>query len=205
MTNVEGSVTGWIVELKAGDHQAAERLWERYFDRVVSLARSRLRQAPRCGFEADEEDAALSVFDSFCRDAARGQYSCLSDRNELWRLLVVLTVRKSINQIEHQRAQKRGGGRVVSESELYSQSAVEGGIGLDAYAGHEPPPEFAAQMADEYRRARDGLGDDSLRLVFDLLLEGYTREEIAIRMSCAVRTVTRKLEIVRSALAGEGD
>jgi DNA-directed RNA polymerase specialized sigma24 family protein len=205
MTDVEGSVTGWIVGLKAGDHQAVERIWERYFDRVMSLARSRLRQAPRCGFDADEEDAALSVFDSFCRDAAQGQYSRLSDRNDLWKLLVVLTVRKSINQIEHQRAQKRGSGRVVRESELFSPSAVQDGNGLDGFAGHEPSPEFAALMADEYQRARDGLGEDSLRLVFDLLLEGFTREEIAVRMRCAVRTVRRKLEIVRAALAGEGE
>jgi DNA-directed RNA polymerase specialized sigma24 family protein len=205
MTDVEGSVTGWIGGLKAGDHQAVERLWERYFERLVSLARARLRRAPRCGFDADEEDAALSAFDCLCRDATRGQYPRLSDRNDLWRLLVVLTVRKSINQIEHQRARKRGGGRVVQESELYSPSAVHGGDGLDGFAGHEPPPEFAALVADEYQRARDGLGEDSLRLVFDLQLEGFTREEIATRMGCAVRTVTRKLEIIRAALAGEGE
>jgi DNA-directed RNA polymerase specialized sigma24 family protein len=202
-TVVEGSVTHWIDDLKAGDDAAARRLWERYYDRIVRLARTRLRGVGRRGLEADEEDAALSAFDSLCRGAARGQFPQLSDRDDLWKLLVVLTVRKALNQIEHQSAQKRGGGRVVRETDLPPAGADDGGNGLDHFAGREPTPEFAAMMADEYQRAREGLGEDSLRLVFDLRLEGFTREEIAARLGCAVRTVTRKLEMIRSALEGE--
>ncbi|MCA1686153.1 MAG: RNA polymerase subunit sigma-70 [Planctomycetia bacterium] len=201
--DIEGSVTGWIGGLKAGNHTSVERLWERYFDRLVCLARGRLRGASRDGVDADEEDAALSAFDNLCRDAARGQYPALADREGLWKLLVVLTVRKSLNQIEHRSAQKRGGGRVVRESELRPSYAGHAGDGLDGFAGDEPSPEFNALVADEYRRARDALGEDSLRLVFDLLMEGFTRQEIASRMGCAVRTVTRKLELVREALTGE--
>ena len=54
-------------------------------------------------------------------------------------------------------------------------------------------------VADQYRRLRDSLGDESLRQVVDLLLEGYDREEIAARLDCAVRTVTRKLDVIRQA------
>ena len=48
----------------------------------------------------------------------------------------------------------------------------------------------------------DDLGDDSLRRVLDLRLVGYTRQEIARRLGCAVRTVGRKLELIRMALVG---
>ena len=58
----EASVTHWINQLKAGDPDAAQKLWERYFRRLVSLARKKRRAA-------DEEDVALSAFDSFCRGA----------------------------------------------------------------------------------------------------------------------------------------
>ena len=61
------SVTRWLESLKAGDADAAQKLWERYFQALVRLARNRLRAASRA--VADEEDAALSAFDSFVRGA----------------------------------------------------------------------------------------------------------------------------------------
>ena len=112
----EGSVTRWIGDLRSGGDAAAQHLWERYFDRLVHLARKKLRG--RAGAAEDEEDAALSAFDSFCRGAAHGRYPRLADRDDLWRLLVVITVRKAFDQIERQGAAKRGGGRLVDEAGL---------------------------------------------------------------------------------------
>ena len=40
-----GSVTGWIVGLKAGEREAVQKLWERYFARLVRLARAVARLA----------------------------------------------------------------------------------------------------------------------------------------------------------------
>ena len=65
-----GSVTCWIGGLKAGDEAAAQQLWERYFARMVGLAREKLRAGRRGDLGSDEEDAALSAFDSFCTGAA---------------------------------------------------------------------------------------------------------------------------------------
>jgi DNA-directed RNA polymerase specialized sigma24 family protein len=197
----DGSVTRWIGDLKAGGDSAAQHLWQRYFDRLVHLARARLRAARRAG--ADEEDAALSAFDSFCRGAARGRFPDLADRDALWRLLVVITLRKVMGQVRRQGAEKRGGSRLLGESALIGGDAAEVG-GLDRIAGDEPSPELAALVVDEYRRLRDGLSSESLRRVLDLRLEGYTREEIGERLGCAERTVKRKLELIREAwLQGE--
>ena len=76
---------------------------------------------------------------------------------------------------------------------------------IEQIAGGEPSPELAVMVAEEYRLLRDALGDDSLRTVLDLRLEGYTREEIAERLGCAEKTVSRKLDIIRRAWLGEGD
>ena len=199
----DGSVTRWIGDLKAGGDSAAQQLWQRYFHRLVHLARARLRAARRAGAIADEEDAALSAFDSFCRGAAHGRFPQLDNREDLWRLLVVITVRKVLGQVGRQVAQKRGGGRLLGESALIGGDAAEGG-GLDRLAGDEPSPELAAMVVDEYRRLRDGLKSEALRQVLDLRLEGYTREEIAQRLGCAERTVKRKLDLIREAwLEGE--
>jgi tetratricopeptide (TPR) repeat protein len=66
-TEDEGSVIYWLSELKAGAPTAAQPLWERYFDPLVRLARTKLRAAHCPSADADEEDAALSAFDNFCR------------------------------------------------------------------------------------------------------------------------------------------
>ena len=44
-----GSVSHWVIQLKAGDHRAAQQLWERYFQRLVGLAQknSALRRGGR--------------------------------------------------------------------------------------------------------------------------------------------------------------
>ena len=64
-TDDQGSVTRWIGQLQTGDPAAAQLLWDRYFRRMVGLARKKLEGAKRGA--ADEEDVALSAFDSFCR------------------------------------------------------------------------------------------------------------------------------------------
>ena len=99
-TPFEGSVTRWLHELVAGDQAAAQELWNRYFQRLVGLARSKLRGAPRRA--ADEEDVALSAFDSFCRGAEQGRFPRLDDRDNLWRLLVVITERKACDLVQHE-------------------------------------------------------------------------------------------------------
>jgi len=43
----------------------------------------------------------------------------------------------------------------------------------------------------------ESLGDDSLRRIVCLRLEGFTGEEIAEQLGCNRRTVTRKLELIR--------
>src|SRR3954467_2642091 len=91
----EASVTRWISRLKAGDRDAARALWEAYFQRLVALARDRLRGTPRRA--ADEADVAPAASARFYRRAERGQFPRLEDRGDLWQLLFVLTARKAID------------------------------------------------------------------------------------------------------------
>jgi DNA-directed RNA polymerase specialized sigma24 family protein len=196
------SVTRWLRSLEAGenDGEAVDRLWRHYFDDLVRLARSRLRDAPRA--VADEEDAALSALESFCKGASRGRYPRLGDRDDLWRLLVVITERKAFDQAQRERRQKRGGGRVLGTPDLVD--ADQGGRGIAGIAAPEPTPEFAALMADECGRLLGRLRDDSLREVARLRMEGYTNEEVADRLGCSLRSVARKLELIRRTWLGEG-
>ena len=196
-TEPDGSVTRWIGDLVASDaaDSAAQRLWERYFERLVHLARDRLRAGPRG--PADAEDAALSAFDSFCRGAAAGRFPRLDDRDDLWALLVTLTVRKAADQLRRERRQKRGGGRVRTEADLGGGDA-EAEAALAEVVGREPTPDFAAQVAEECRRLLGLLPEDDLQAIAVAKMEGHGHEEIAERLGCAPRTVQRKLGRIRS-------
>jgi DNA-directed RNA polymerase specialized sigma24 family protein len=189
-----GSVTHWIQRVQAGEDAAAHDIWDRYFRRLVGLAREKLRGAARR--VADEEDVALSVFDSFCRGLERGRFPNLDDRDNLWKVLVVLTARKALRLRQHERRLKRGGGRVVAEADLEPGGAAEGLL-LEEAVGREPNPPFAAQMAEECSRLLDLLADDTLRSIARWKMEGHTNAEIAVKIGCLERTVERKLRTIR--------
>src|SRR5262249_48195360 len=90
----------------------------------------------------------------------------------------------------------RGSGRVQSLTDLSPE-------GLEAIGGDEPSPELAAQLAEEYHRLMEQLGDPTLREVATCKLEGYTKEGIAGRLGCVTSTVERKLARIRSLWAKE--
>jgi DNA-directed RNA polymerase specialized sigma24 family protein len=182
----EGSVSRWLDDLREGDGDAAPRLWQRYFQRLVGLARQRLREAPRRA--ADEEDVALSAFDSFFRAAGEGRFPDLADRESLWRLLVTITARKAAHLVRDQGRIKRGGGAVRDEGEDDP---------LARALSDEPSPAFAAELADEYRRLLARLGDQELASVAVWRMEGYSVEEIAARLGYAPRSIKRKIQLIR--------
>jgi DNA-directed RNA polymerase specialized sigma24 family protein len=184
MPDDHGSVSYWLGGAKEGDEAAGQELWQRYFETLVRLARSRLRSMPR--IVEDEEDAALSAFDSFLAGAARGRFPRLDDRDELWRVLVTITTRKALDQLERHRRQKRGGGREAA-----------GEFALIEAVGSEPTPEFAAMVSDECRFRLNALPDETLRTIALLKMEGYTNPEVAEQLGCGLRTVVRKLELIR--------
>jgi DNA-directed RNA polymerase specialized sigma24 family protein len=75
--------------------------------------------------------------------------------------------------------------------------ADERQAGIEQIVGREPTPAFAALVADECRRLLEALGDETLRRVALLRMEGYSDPEIATRLGCCLRTVGRKLELIR--------
>jgi DNA-directed RNA polymerase specialized sigma24 family protein len=171
-----------LPEVRDGDPAAVQQLWERYFPRLVGLARKKLQGTARRAADEDEEDAALSAFASFCRNAERGRFPELADRDGLWRLLMVITVRKVAHLVRDQ------GRRPAGEEE-----------GLEKLLSREPDPAFAAEVADQCRRLLSRLANPTLEKVARWRMEGYTVEEIAdrSRLGCDPRTVKRKLDLIR--------
>jgi RNA polymerase sigma factor (sigma-70 family) len=193
MPGDEEPIARWIGELQGGGdpNEAARELWERYFRDLVRLARARFRDAPRG--PADEEDAALTAFEIFCRGVAAGRFRDLAGRDDLWKLLVTLTVREVAALLRRERRLKRGG------------ETLQGGPGseideaLNQATYDAPSPELAAMAAEDYRRLFGALDDETLRVVALLKLEGFTNEQIAASLDCGLRTVERKVDLIRRA------
>jgi RNA polymerase sigma factor (sigma-70 family) len=186
------TVTAWIQGIAGGDPSAIEKLWHRYYERLVRLARRKLGERPRR--VADEEDVAQLAFHSFCKAARAGRFPDLADRDELWRLLVKITARKAIDLIRYNTREKR---RVLGESAIVKRDEDGQCAGLDRVIGESPTPEFAAQVADECRHLLEGLGDAELRALAVAKMEGRTNEEIARDLGCSIRTVERQLHLIR--------
>ncbi len=179
------SVTAWFDGLYEGDEDAVTRLVERYLERLVGLGRQTYRRKfgniPRP--TEDEEDAALSAFDSFCAAVKAGQIRNLQNRHELWGLLVKIMIRKVYDQRDRITAKKRGG----------RDSSMNVADGMDGVVSQLTGPEALAELRDTYRVAIDKLDDAELKQIAEMDLGGRTRAEIAEALRMTERTVYRKL------------
>lgn len=188
----DGSVTHWIRALRQGDQAAAARLWSRYFHRLQNVARPVLGSIRQAG---DASDVALGAFHSFCSGLKEGRFADLQGRDELWRVLVVITRRRAVSWVRHELAAMRGGGK------------VRGDALLAEVANQEPTPEFTAELLDEFRRLLDILRqeDVTLCLIAKRKSEGFSNREIAGELSVSTRTVERKFERICLVWAADVD
>lgn len=191
-----GSVTVWLDRLRHGEHDALQALWSRYFTQLVAAARERLVGSPRA--LADEEDVAVSAFDSFFRRARQGQFPRLADRHDLWGVLLLIMHRKANDLIDHETRHRRDWRR------LDDGHAADAGPHLLGLLSKEPDPSFALEMADRCAALLARLRDDQLRLIAVRKLEGNTNGEIAAELGCALATVERRLGLIRVCWWREG-
>ena len=192
-TEDRGSVSRLIDALKASDEDAASRLWKRYFGKLTAMARRRLEGVP--GRLADEEDIALSVFHCLCRGAADGRFARLEDRDDLWQILVTVTARKAVDQHRRLYSQKRGGDAVWIESEMADVDSAL--AALDQLSDDQPTPDMLVELMEEYDRLLQQLGDDTLRRIVLLKIEGLTNRDVASQLNITPRSVQRKLQRIQ--------
>ena len=190
MTVDGSSVVLFVSQLKQGDPDAAGKLWERFSQRMLQLARARLKNCRPGGF--DEEDVALGAFDAFCRAVQNGKFFAPDDPHNLWALLATFTVRKLNDQLKVEGAAKRGGDVRQEDRETRS-----GQVPLDRIPSTLLGPVSNAILSDEYRRLFRLLNDPELEKVAVLKLEGYTNDEVAQELGYTRRTIQRMLNLIR--------
>ena len=186
-----GSVSCWIDEARHGCEWAAARLWERYRDQILSLARRKLGDASRS--VSDEEDVAVIAFHSFLRRSRGGAYPDLSDRHQLWKMLVTITVHKALNQLRGDNRLKRVGDSCGAADAPDRRVQKEN----SEWMSHSPEPDVMMMVSEWMDNLIDSLQDQELRQIAIAKLNGYSNQEIADSIQRSLPTVERRLRLIR--------
>lgn len=156
-----------LARWRRGDQRAADALFERYADQMVTVARGRL--SARLAQRLDPEDVVQSAFRSFFIGTREGRYD-IHRGGDLWRLLVGITLHKVQHQVRRNRAGKRS---VSRECPLGDEGDAPFDV-QEHVALHAPSPLEALALFDEVERFL-GLLKPPQRRVLELRLQGYNR------------------------------
>lgn len=187
VTQLEDQSVSRIFRLVArGNEDAVDRLWGAFFQRLLEYTRIRNRKL-RSGI-ADEEDIALSTFNSVCVGLREGQFPDLTDRDSLWRLMVTIASRKSADRFAYETRHKRNVNRTVRVDSV-SVGNRDSQLGIT--------PQMEVEFQDLLDHLLGKLVHEDLRQIVLLKLEGHKNAEIAIKMQRSLATIERKLKTIR--------
>lgn len=190
----EAPVSLWIEQLAAGNRDAVQELWQHFSERLVQFSRSKLDVGTRRLY--DEDDASASAFRSLCRGIESRKYGDISDRGNLWALLLVIASRKISNQRRFQNQLKRSCSQTIQASEFQGNDSRSFTL-FDQMASAELTPAFAAEVSETSEKLLEILPEPDLQKIVLLKFEGFTNEEVAEQIGTTRRTIQRKLERIR--------
>lgn len=169
-----------------GSADAATLLYYRYAEQLLSLASARLGAdlSPR----VDAEDVVQSVFRTFFRRVARGEYE-VPDGDDLWKLLLVMALNKIRSAGTHHRAARRDVARTPQPAE---------GTPTADPPGDDETPLAVLRLAVEEVLGRLSPGH---RLIIEKRIDGHEVAEIAALAGRSVRSTERVLCEFRRELA----
>jgi RNA polymerase sigma factor (sigma-70 family) len=169
---------------RSGDEFAATVLVRRYMARLTSLASSRLSK--KLARRVDAEDVVLSAWRSFFVATGRNQVDVPDDDN-LWPLLVTMTLRKLARQAARHSADRRS---------INAEENRADDLDWPAVVARDPTPAEAAMVTDEIENLMSALSPSD-REILTLRLQGEQHAAIAAAVDCSERTVRRSLQRIR--------
>jgi len=178
---------------RAGDEQAARKLFDCHVDRLVALARRRISQ--RMAGRIDPEDVVQSVFRTFFQRAKEGQF-CIAEQDDLCKLLVRITVHKTLRKVAFHKAAKR-------DLQLEVGQGKEPNEQLHEVLDREPTPEEAVTFLDQLEHFLSRLAPQE-RQILEMRLQGCNNEEIATKLGIYDRKIRRVIERIRGLAEQEG-
>lgn len=178
---------------RQGDQEAARQIVDQHMQRLLALARRHISQ--RLASRVDAEDVVQSAFRTFFWRAREGQFLC-NDPDDLSKLLVRITLQKTLQRIAFHKAAKRDPSQETEQGEHHREQLL-------ALLTREPTPEEALTFLDQLEHLLNRLSSDA-RQVLELRLQGYSNEEIAQHLGSYDRKIRRVIEQVRAIARQEG-
>jgi RNA polymerase sigma-70 factor, ECF subfamily len=182
-----------IERCRSGDQDAARVLFDSYVERLLPLARRRISQ--RLNSRVDAEDIVQSVFRTFFARLKDDKFE-IGCQDDLFRLLVRITVHKTLRQIAHHKAAKRDPGLEMGQSDSAHEQLLQ-------LLTSEPTPEATVSFLDQLEHFMSQLPEAD-RKILELRMEGFSTEEIAQKIGSYDRKVRRVLERIRDVAEHEG-
>lgn len=182
-----------IDRCRGGDEDAAKTLFDAYVERLLPLARRRISQ--RLSSRVDAEDIVQSVFRTFFARLKDDRFE-IANQDDLFRLLVRITVHKTLRQIAHHKAAKRDPSQELGQSDSAHEQLLQ-------LLASEPTPEATVSFLDQLEHFMSHLPEAD-RQILQLRMEGYSTEEIAQKIGSYDRKIRRVLERIRDVAQQEG-
>jgi RNA polymerase sigma-70 factor (ECF subfamily) len=176
-----------VHQLRQGDPEAEERLFERYAQRLTRVAEQHLSR--KLAGRLDGEDIVQSVFRTFFRRSAEGEFQ-IDSTAQIWQLLVTITLRK---------VQAKGRYHTAGVRDVGAEAVVADAANFADPLAQEPGPAEAAALVDEIEALLRGLPSLYCQ-VLELRLEGHSVAEIAARMKVSRQTIYRALNLLQQRL-----
>jgi RNA polymerase sigma-70 factor (ECF subfamily) len=176
---------------RAGDPKAESELYARYARRLARLAEHHLSR--KLAGRMDGEDVVQSVFRTFFRRSAAGQFHIDSSMH-LWRLLVKITVLKARAKARH---------HTTAVRDVGAEAAEPVGEWLGDALAAEPGPDEAAAFLDQIETLLQGL-PPFYRQLLELRLGGEQVADVARQLNVSRQTVYRALKVLQNRLLRSG-
>jgi RNA polymerase sigma-70 factor (ECF subfamily) len=181
-------------DIQAGSESAAKELFDKYCERLMRLAKRRIGQ--RMASRFDPEDVIQSAFRTFFKRVKNDEFT-FEQEEDLFKLLVRLTVRKTLRQVVHHQAAKRSPMSEMSDGSDDSQLLAQ-------VAGNVPAPDVEVALLEQFEKLMDSLSPME-RQVVELKMQGHTTVEIAEKLGSYDRKIRRVLERIESVAYGKAE
>jgi len=192
MPETESANQDLVRRLREGSNTAAREVFDRYVERLLGLAKRRI--GARMNSRVDPEDVVQSVFRTFFSRMKNDQF-VIGAEDDLFKLLVRITVHKTLRQIAHHKAAKRDPSLETGQGSDANEMLMQA---MDA----EPTPETVVTFMDQLEHFLKLLPDQD-RQILEMRLQGFSTEEIADKLGSYDRKIRRVIERIRAVATDE--
>ena len=136
---MSNSFAEFLIRMHSKDDAAAQELFARFAHQLIALAHRHIGAGLR--HKVDPEDVVQSVFRSFFGRVKAGKFR-IEEQDDLGKLLVRITVNKTLRKVEYHRAAKRDPSQEVSQGDHASDDLLQ-------VLDRDPTPEAVVAFVDQ--------------------------------------------------------